>query len=205
MFTSGHLPQAACAFQVDGIDDTMLRSLQSQSLAAYPPRSKGRSRTGMLLLYGDPTANVAVAPAVRWATEVWRSVGACGGPCCAVPQLKAMWESVSHVEGHTLWRNVRGPFGAARVCAARAGARFVSAFELEVGDTIFSLAVNSPGRVQQLLSDAARRKRQVAFSKSIGVDEGMCVDFAAVWKNVTKKAGLTNLERATSVTVAMES
>ena len=73
LFTAGALPEAAFAAEVWGMDNVELGNLRGAAAATMKPSSKGRSRSVMLSILGDPVWQAAVAPVIRYAKEVWRA------------------------------------------------------------------------------------------------------------------------------------
>ena len=86
----------------------------------------GLSLALSLLIEGDPTIEVALAPAVRWAEEVWAA--ACGDPwALQLTTLRKHWQG-AQCKRPGRWGQVRGPLGAAALTLRRLGWAWNSAF-----------------------------------------------------------------------------
>ena len=68
--------QASVAFgaEVNGLSDKEVKELQQHAGRLVKPWWRGRVLSHASLASGDPVAKPAVAPAVRWAREVWAAM-----------------------------------------------------------------------------------------------------------------------------------
>ena len=116
---AGLVPQAGYGTEVTGLDDREWNGLRRSLAAGIGPKAGGRSLALALLLEGDSTTAVALAPAVRWAEEVWAA--ACGeAGALTLPQLLGAWYGAL-ARRPRKWGDVKGPIGAAWLTLRCAG------------------------------------------------------------------------------------
>jgi len=73
VFTTGTLAAATYGSEALGLSNNDLEKLRKLALDAMPALAKGRSRSAIFSALGDPTWRAAVAPARRWAQEIWEA------------------------------------------------------------------------------------------------------------------------------------
>jgi hypothetical protein len=138
-----------------------------------------------LTLNQDPSARLAVAATARWAAEVWRS-GAHSRRAVGLPRLLDWWGSTIGGEGRgqpAVWREARGPLGAAWLELKRIGWGWRSACVLvkECG-TELNLLECSAAAVAKELRDAVMRDhaRRLALREWPQAVEGTRVAFEPI-------------------------
>ena len=122
---TGLVPAATHAAEVYGINDMELKRIRRLTADTMKPSAQGRSLQALRLVVGDPTAQVALAPALRWSREVWHaSVGRAGA--MPLPRLRRMWTDARPAAARC-WADVSGPMSAAIQAARRAGWKYKGA------------------------------------------------------------------------------
>jgi hypothetical protein len=94
-FLAGAKPTLAYGTSVSGVTPTELLTIRRTLAAAKGPHAQGTSLTHKLALNGDDAWNIAVAPALAWAADVWRSPGkGCIAPHFSASDLFIAWHAV---------------------------------------------------------------------------------------------------------------
>ncbi len=159
--SSGIRPQAAYGAEVHGVSNAELRTVRAKLLRVVGPSGSGHSSTLLQMVVGDPAHDIAVAPILRWAAEVWASVT--GVPnALKVPTLRAAGEA-AQAQASQRWCDVRGPVQAAKLSLARLGWSAEDPFTL-VDDqgTRHVLSDNSPAFMASALRSSRIRQLERA-------------------------------------------
>jgi len=162
IFMSGVLPAATYGAEVIGTSDADLKRLQDCAVAAMTPATRGRSRSALFVAKGDPTWRPAVAPAIRWAQEVWWAAFPRNKAAPALPLqfLKKAYDKMAE-NPPSCWDKSRGALDAAYLSLRRVGWQFLDHVTLksDIGATI-SLKVTAPKLLSKLLQDSVQRNWQ---------------------------------------------
>ena len=203
VFSAGVLPAMSYGGEVNGFSDREWRSTQRVAGAALAGAVSGRSLTATLLLHGDPTWRLAVAPALRWHREVWRAslldagdpdTAACAGRVrFRTEDLCHMWTSVAatqhewyRADGTARGSATRGPIGATILSLERIGWYCESPVEWrdDLG-TVRMLAEFSPVLFGSFLMESVRRLAERQLAEKVGDPqmEGKraCLDIAGAF------------------------
>ena len=131
----GVLAGPAYGAEINGFSDKELLTVQRICGAATASCASGRSLTATLLLHGDQTWKLAVAPALRWQKEIWRA----SAPAVAIgkftrpaifnmDELQLYWQTAIKdsyqwydADGNPKWAATRGPIGATVLSLDRIG------------------------------------------------------------------------------------
>ncbi len=156
IFVAGIRPAATYGTQIWGLDDGEIAKLRRLAAAALRPQARGRSLQLTMLWHGVPTAAAENAPLIHFARMVWAATVRrqdAGDRGSSVADIRRMWEEASskflplvdelkkkmdQLNGEEvpiaftrkLWRQIRGPLGAAALTAARIGWTFVNPFTI---------------------------------------------------------------------------
>ncbi len=154
VFVAGIRPAATYGSQIWGLDDGEVGRLRRLAAAALRPQARGRSLRLTLLWHDVPTAAAENAPLTHFARMVWAATirrQDAEERGSSIADIRRMWEEASstflplvaeyrkkqeQLKGEDipiaftrkLWRQVRGPLGAAALTAARIGWTFTNPF-----------------------------------------------------------------------------
>ena len=168
IFATGVLPAASYGAEALGTADAELEALRRLALDALPSMPRGTSRAAIFATYGDATWRAAVAPAIRWAQEVWNveAQEEKAGRCLSLPTIKAAW----HVARKSIprnWGGSRGAVDAAFLALKRFGWSFPDALHFKDDRGILiPLRDSNPKLLAKLLQAGAQRywERRMALS-----------------------------------------
>lgn len=139
-------------------------------------RGSGRHLDTTMLLWGTPTAEVATAPAKRWATSIWltQAHGTRDPAVLTHVELAEAWEAVA-TQCHMCLADTRGPVGAALCCLDRIGWSMPSPY-VPITETgiAHDLALTSPSLVAKELRMGILRdqERRAAHHAGLGTSSG---------------------------------
>ncbi len=198
VFVAGIRPAATHGAQIWGLDDAEIGKLRRLAAVALRPQARGRS-LGITLLWHDlPTAAAEVAPLLQLARMIWGAVvkrqdAMARGSSLA--DLRRWWEDASVQfaplveELHNkrtqlgsadiplaftrrLWKQVRGPLGAAALTAARLGWRFDGPFKIYDSDGVETRLTNtSPRLLRRNAVEAVRANMERRVAHAWAEDE----------------------------------
>ena len=161
--TAGILPQASFAAEVTGLTDGEVTTLRRATANAIDGGCGGRSAGRLLLLAGNATARIEVAPAARWAQEVWAMSNG-DQRALSGGTLNSIFAAVA-AKPPKRWQDVRGPAGATWLTLRRLGWSWPGPWEFrdDRGRT-FHLAKAAPRLVALALRNAVKAdlERQAA-------------------------------------------
>ena len=168
--TAGLLPQAAFAAEITGLTSQEWVRLRHAAAVGLGGRCGGRSTLRLLLLDGDPTIAAAIAPATRWAQEVWAA--AMGDQ--AVLSLGQL--AVAHAEllkrQPRCWSQVRGPAGALWLTLRRMGWTWPEPWVFQDCNGVdINLGRLSPVMVKKHLTSAVVADMEKAASRRLSQKE----------------------------------
>ncbi len=185
IFVAGIQPAAAFGAEVWGMDDGEVRKLRRLAAAALRPTGRTRSLRTTLIWHGLFTAAAEHAPLIQLSRMVWEAVvrrERAENRGSSISHLRQWWESaaakftplserlesmlnVNHRSGEELplsrtrgiWRQIRGPMGAAALTAARIGWKFEGPFRLLDHNGAEVLLTNTPpALIKKMATDALR-------------------------------------------------
>jgi len=169
IFTTGVLSAASYGAETMGISNKDLDVLQKAAADAMPPLPRGRSRSALFTAMGDPTWRVAVAPAIRWAQEVWaaESKSKSAATKISIPQLKAAWHVASKAWPKN-WGGSRGAVDATHLSLKRIGWSFDGPlhYVTDRGAKI-PLEDTSPKLLASMLREGVQRSWHRKFARSL--------------------------------------
>ena len=73
IFTTGVAPAMTYGAAVHGLSNTEVTTIRRTAAQAFPPRARNRSLTTSLLLGGNPTAKIELAPVSQLARMIWKT------------------------------------------------------------------------------------------------------------------------------------
>ncbi len=187
VFVAGVRPAATHGAQIWGLDDAEIGKLRRLAAAALRPQARGRS-LGLTLLWHDlPTAAAEAAPLLQLSRMIWHAVvrrqdAISRGSSLAdlrrwwaeasnyfAPLAEQMLSKAAELNGadlptsftRRLWKQVRGPLGAAALTAARIGWRFDGIFTIWDEEGAETLLTNtSPRLLGRNATEAIRKKME---------------------------------------------
>jgi len=129
VFAAGVLPAAAYGAEALGTTDAELEALRKLALDSLPSMPRGSSRAAIFATYGDTTWRVALAPALRWAQEIWNSEAQeeKSRRCLSIPTIKMAWHTAKKAIPRN-WGGSRGAVDAAFLALRRFGWSFPDPF-----------------------------------------------------------------------------
>ena len=171
LFSCGLGPTMAWGSEIDGLDDSELRSVDQTAAAFLKPAFRGRSLTAVLLMHGWPSWRAGVAPALRWAKEVWNATTAMDNKVRGTMSPK---ELVNIYKNAGLgrcwgWRQARGPISACKLSLARLGWKCPGAFTFISNDGVeVKLGESSPAAVGKMIFASAVKHLQRKLARESG-------------------------------------
>ena len=111
VYTQGLLPSIGYGAQVWGLPPDILSKLQAWYASFVVGHGKGKSHKKVLLLKGDPTCHLALAPLATLVDLIWASLSGVQGLPTLI-QICDWWQHTPHPPKR--WDGIRGPVGAAR-------------------------------------------------------------------------------------------
>ena len=163
---AGLTPQAGYGTEVTGLSQEEWDKMRRAVAAGLGPKAGGRSLAVTLLMEGDPTIKVALAPALRWADEVWAA--ACGDKnACRLTQLIGMYHGAASRRPRT-WGDVKGPIGAAWLTLQRAKWEWPAPFVFRSpGGMEYSLTEWAPAMIQKMMVQSAYADLEAQAAKTL--------------------------------------
>jgi hypothetical protein len=158
------------------------------------PSAKGRSRTAVLAINGDPAWQAAVAPILQWVRMAWKARHE-DGNMVTLEDLETAWqaatkdsERLTDDAGRRRWQQVRGPAGATYLTLDRIGWRSDDGLVfVDDNGTRRRIDEFSPALWASLLKEAVQREHERQLGLKTGHKEvrnrRICVD---VVKRVAK-------------------
>ncbi len=209
IFRAGILPAATYDAPIWGISDAEVTKLRRLAAVAMSPKAPGRSLTRTHLWHGLPTADAENAPVLHYSKMIWKAITRreeAERRSTTVADIRRAWESARNgfeplaeevlaargADGkiprgvaRRIWKQVRGPIGAAAVTLARVGWRFTSPFAITDTDgTEHCLTTASPCLIRDLMRGATRAAMEKAVAASLANndetfrDRRACLDLA---------------------------
>ncbi len=198
VFVAGVRPAAAYGAHVWGLDDGEVRKMRRTAAAALRPQARGRSLTLTLLWHDVPTAGAELAPLLQLGRMTWNAIVKREDAMSrgtSISDLRKMWEDASAyfqpladalrqktqqaVDDEVpiaftrqLWKQIRGPLGAAALTAARIGWRFDGPFTIVDQDGAdFLLTNTSPALLAKRATEAIKAVMARRIARRWATDE----------------------------------
>ncbi len=220
VFVAGVRPAATYGAQIWGLDDGEVAKLRRLAAAALRPQARGRSLQLTMLWHGVPTAAAENAHLIQYARMIWNATihrqdaidrGSSiadirkmwdEASCYFLPLVEALRNKMAQLDGdevptaftRRLWRQVRGPLGAAAFTAARIGWTFVNPFTIHDHVGAEMLFTNStPAMVSKRAVEALRTTIEKKIACRWAADEPqysgrrVCLDLVVSTVNNSKR------------------
>ncbi len=198
VFVAGIRPAATYGAQIWGLDDGEAARLRKLAAAALRPQARGRSLRLTMIWHGLPTAGAENAPLLQYARMIWSAAVRrrdADDRESSIADIRRMWEEANkyvaplveslrakmeQLDGEDLpiaftrklWRQVRGPLGAAALTAARIGWTFTGPFTVRDQSGAEILFTNStPAMINKRATEALKDSIEKSIARRWAVDE----------------------------------
>ncbi|CAK0826069.1 unnamed protein product [Prorocentrum cordatum] len=179
VFRAGARPAATFGVEINGLTDRELHKLRTDFGKFRKPCHGGVSASAKVVLLGDPTVAIAMAPVLQWSRMVWMAVSQPEQAPVPLALLTTWWRRAVEEPGVcSTWGTTRGPLQRAALSLARAGWTATSALRWRNhrGDLVFVEQL-TPGLLLQMLQQGVQCQHERDLADKLGLGEGKRATF----------------------------